>query len=151
QNKAAAAQLGITPTDLSRLVQKARTKAERAKHEEERAAGAEDKARRDAERQAAREDRERRLQAARAARKPGRTPDGAKLPAGFTQEDGSFWYTPPPTERKIPEKFRVCAEFRVIARTSDEGDREQGLLLRWTSPNGVDHQWAMPKYLTHLG
>jgi putative DNA primase/helicase len=178
QFKAVAAQLGdISATSLRGLVKRARSDARKAEKDartqkaaEEKAVAdaakadaaakkkadakaAADKARADAKaaKDKAAAEKVQRLKDAIAARQKLQTaPDGATLPAGFTLKNGSFWYLPAPSERGIPAEFRVCDAFRIIGRTSDEGDDEHGLLLHWKSVNGVTHQWAMKKEKTHL-
>jgi uncharacterized protein (DUF927 family) len=84
--------------------------------------------------------------------KPARRPDddGVIFPEGFTMRASGLWYQPSPdAQGNAPDPLWIAAPFQVRAETNGDADQDFGLLLRWTDPNGREHEWAMPRRMVH--
>lgn len=66
---------------------------------------------------------------------------GTEVPGFVMQTEGLFRL--PRDEKKLP--FQVSGRFEVLARTRDTEGEAHGLLLHWRDPDGVEHEWVMPR------
>jgi uncharacterized protein (DUF927 family) len=71
---------------------------------------------------------------------------GLVLPRGFKLNDDGLWFR---KEDEDASWVKVCEPFTVEAKTSDDRNRNHGLLLKWADCNGQQHTWAMPKRMVH--
>ncbi len=64
------------------------------------------------------------------------------LPHGFRLTAEGVFFVP---EKPEDSPLLVCGPLRVVAATHDASGRAWGALLEWTDPNGLRHEWAMPR------
>jgi putative DNA primase/helicase len=63
------------------------------------------------------------------------------LPECFRVDEGGVYYIDPKNDNPL----NLCSKLEITASTSDEEDRNHGLVLEWVSVNtGKKHLWAMP-------
>jgi putative DNA primase/helicase len=75
------------------------------------------------------------------------SPECCPLPKGFRYaKDGSVQYSSDDKDGE-QEWHWLCSPVEVLARTSDEEDKNHGLLLAITTADGKRHLWALPMEL----
>ncbi len=72
-------------------------------------------------------------------------PGTAARAAGFSKHDGCLCYR----QQEDKPAVLVSAWFTVLAETADAAGESNGLLLRWTDRQKVDHEWTVPRSLLH--